>query len=67
MASVTYNFVYPEEYNNFVPEVVKEQRSKKAQEILLIVTVGIIVSGIGYLYYQWWQDQKETETQIKRQ
>jgi len=68
MASVTYNFVHPEEFNDFVPEALIEKRSQNAQKILLIFTAGIILAGIGYLYYHWWQDQQQKkESQIRRQ
>jgi hypothetical protein len=50
MANISYNFVYPEPFNNFVPEVTLERQSQNAQTIILVITAGIILAGIGYLY-----------------
>jgi uncharacterized protein HemX len=67
MNSVTYNFVHPEEFDNFIPEATRERQTRNAQTVVLVITAGIIVAGIGYIYYRWWQDQQEKESQIRRQ
>ncbi len=67
MSTVTYDFLHPEEFDNFVPEVTRERQSQNAQTLILVITAGIIVVGIGYLYFRWWQDQQEKESQNKRQ
>jgi hypothetical protein len=68
MASITYNFVHPEAFNNFIPEAIAEKGYQHSQDLILIITVGIIIAGLGYIAYTWWQEQQQKkESQIKRQ
>ena len=68
MGSITYNFVHPDPFNNFIPEAIAEKRYQHSQNLILIITVGIIIAGLGYAAYTWWQDQhQKKEAQIKRQ
>ncbi len=61
MSSVTYDFLHPEHFDKFVPEVVTEKRTQDAQMLFLIVGTGIILAGLGYLCYQCWIDKQLEE------
>jgi len=67
MSSVIYDSLHPEEFDNFVPEATSERQSQNIQRVVLVITAGIILAGIGYLYYRWWQGQQEKESPMKRQ
>lgn len=50
MASITYNFVNPEAFDAFIPEVVAQRREKNARVVLLILFSAFICLGGYYLY-----------------
>jgi hypothetical protein len=57
MASVTYNIIHPEEFQAFVPEVVKERRDKAARVILLSVGA-VLLCLVAYTLYEDYLERK---------